>query len=225
MTKEQVSPVLDLNEHAMNPAFHTLLQQHDDVLDVSVADLDAADLVIGDVGFERKSWSDYASSMMDDRFTEQKEKLVEYDHAYVLVDGGLDESDDLTHTEMSGASIRGHMASLTAREDDKVRAVVPCSNLALLVDVAVRLARKHSEDPTRSYIPTGVHAPDVPVGKRMWGCFDGVGPELADRLYEEHGGPLDLVQLAEAPSINLREELTKIEGIGEDLSYDIVRQI
>lgn len=223
MTKQQVAVVLDLNEHMMNPELHDILDANPDVQSVTVTQLEAADIVVGDVGIERKSWSDYVASMEDGRFAEQDAKMGAYDAAYILVEGDLADTETLAHTQMSGASIRGHMASLTARDDYNVLGVIPCSTLALLADYAVRLGRKHTEDPSRTYIPTGTVGVDEPSGKQMWGCLDGVGPELAGRLYAHYGSPASFMM--HNPADSFVDDLMRVEGIGEERAEAIMTEL
>lgn len=76
------------------------------------------------------------------------------------------------------------------------------------VDVAVRLGRKHGEDPSRRGLPTGtVTALDEPTPKRMYGCIAGIGPDTAARLYEAYPAVADLVAAS-------REEILAVPGVG-----------
>ncbi|WP_265108441.1 helix-hairpin-helix domain-containing protein [Halosolutus halophilus] len=80
---------------------------------------------------------------------------------------------------------------------------------ARLVDYAIRLARKHSEEPSTRRLPVGaVSSRREPTAKRMYGCIEGIGPELAETLYEAYPA---VAALADAS----RAELLAIDGIGE----------
>lgn len=220
---DPVKVVLDVHEP---PEVHDAVSTHPDVGDVLLAPLESADLSIAGVGFERKTWDDYVDSMKDGRLEDQSRRMAEYDAAYVLVEGALSETNSLYWTDMSGKSIRGHMASLTAREEYGVRAVIPCSNTPTLVDMAIRLARKHTEDPTSEYLPTGaVDGVDEPPGKMMWGCLPHVGPELADRLWQEFGSPVNFSVWCETDDVAPIMELCRIDGIGEDTSRELVKEL
>jgi ERCC4-type nuclease len=98
------------------------------------------------------------------------------------------------------------MASVTARYGTPV---IPCSDRRRLVDFAIRLGRKHVEEPSRRPLPMGsVPSRSEPTAKRMYGCIEGIGPELADALYEAYPTVAELVAAD-------REALTAVEGIGE----------
>lgn len=213
---ESVAVVVDLNEPE---PLRLLTLDHPDVGKWREEVLDAADIVINGVGFERKTPSDFASSMMDGRLDAQAEKLTDaYDHAYVLIEGDFSHWDKLTYTSLNPHSLRGKAASLTARYG---LPVIPTSGNPdtpeghrRLIDYAIRLARKHTEAPTSSFLPTGPVGRDEPAGKRMWACLPNVGPELADRLWEAFGSPVDFVRYV-GPADAREARLVEVDGIGE----------
>lgn len=184
------------------------VRDHPDVASVEVERLLAGDLVVGDVGFERKTVADYVNTQMgrsSPDLASQVERLAEaYPHAYVLLENDLPTDDDLDGS-VSATAVRGSMASITARLGVPV---LPCGNLAGLVDMAIRIGRKHAEEPSpRPLTPSAVTARREPTTKRMYACIDGVGPETAQRLYEVFPSVESLVA---APT----EALLAVEGIG-----------
>lgn len=186
------------------------VREHPDVESVEVTRLPAGDLAIDGVGFERKTLSDYVSSTMGrsgSDLDDQVRRLDErYAHAYVLLEGNLDDLEGL-RTGVPASAIRGSIASITARHGVPV---LPCSDRERLVDMATRLGRKHVEKPSIRRLPTGaITARDEPTAKRMYACIDGIGPRLAAALYESY----PTVEALLAASI---EELRTIDGIGED---------
>lgn len=185
------------------------VREHPDVANVEVVRLPAGDLAIGSVGFERKTLSDYVGSAMGrsgSDLDDQVRRLGErYAHAYVLLEGNLDDLEEL-RTGVPASAIRGSIASITAR---LAVPVLPCSDRERLVDMATRLGRKHVEKPSDRRLPTGsVTARNEPTAKRMYACIDGIGPRLAAALYESYPSMEALL----AASV---EELRSIDGIGE----------
>lgn len=185
------------------------VREHPDVESVEVVRLSAGDLVIDGVGFERKTLRDYVNAAMarsgpdlDDQVRRLNER---YDHAYVLLEGNLDDLEGL-RTGVPASAIRGSIASITARHGV---AVIPCSDRERLVDMATRIGRKHVEEPSDRRLPTGsVAARDEPTAKRMYACIDGIGPRLAAALYESYPSMEALLSASV-------EELRAIDGIGE----------
>jgi ERCC4-type nuclease len=212
---------------------------HDDVAAVEVRRLPAADLavldgaesaaaenadedtagaegrVVGGVGIERKTVSDYVNSAIGTTGTDLREQITKmgaaYDRAYVLLEGDLSEV-GARRPGLDAAAVHGTMASFAVRHDTPV---LPCSDRERLVDVAIRLLRKHREDPSARPIPGGtITGYATPTTKQMFGCIEGVGPQIADALYERFPSVEALLSADVA-------ELREIEGIGAKRSEAI----
>lgn len=184
------------------------VRSHPDVDEVECRRLAAGDLVVGEVGVERKTLSDYVRTLIgrsSPDLYDQVRRLVEaYEHPYLLLEAELPADGD---EGVPAAAVRGSVASITARFDAPV---VPCSDLERLVDLTIRLGRKHVEEPSRPALPAGaVTALDVPTTKRIYGCIDGVGPETADRLYDAYPTVAAVLDAS-------REELTTVDGVGPE---------
>lgn len=184
------------------------VRSHPDVTGVEVRRLPAGDVVVGDVGIERKTPSDYLGSALGRTGTDLETQVSQladaYPHAYVLVEGTLADV-EAYWPGVADASVRGSVASITARLGVPV---IPCGTAERLVDVAVRLGRKHSEPPgTRPVEPGAVTSRREPVAKRMYGVIDGVGPTTATALHETFPTVESLLSATE-------EELQTVEGVG-----------
>lgn len=165
--------------------------------------------VEGTVGIERKTVADYANSALGTTGTDLREQVLKmgetYDHAYVLLEGDLSEV-GARRPGLNAEAVHGTMASHAARHDTPV---VPCSDRERLVDVAIRLLRKHTEAPGARPLPGGtVTGYATPTTKRIYGCIEGVGPATADALYEAFPS-------VEALLAATREDLLAVEGVGE----------
>lgn len=209
---ETVQAVVDVHEPG---TLAKRVGRHEDVERWAIAGLDSADLVVGGVGFERKTPADFVASLTDGRLMGQAEKLTDaFDHAYILVEGRLTDFETLAYSAVPGTSVRGMMASLSARHGIHTYL---CDTQALLVDMAVRLGRKHTEDPSRVHIP----APDVeadPVLK-MYACLPGVGAERATTLRDAYPAPDALVTAGV-------DDIAALDGFGETTAqavYDTLR--
>lgn len=192
--------------------------------------LPAGDLLIGEVLFERKTWSDYASSLTGKSgrtWDDQLRKLQEVkddpmsgvEHVYVLVDDDMGGADRIKRSHINPDSLWGSAASVTARYGFPV---IPCGDTDLLVKYAIKLARKHSEPRTTV---KGLKATSVSAGEpavmRMYGCLPGVGPKTARALYDRFPSLPELV--AASP-----DTISSIEGVGETRAnaiYDTLRGV
>lgn len=202
-----VSVAVDDREPA---AVAAALRAHPDAESVAVRRLDAGDIATEDVGFERKTSGDYLRSALGRGGTDLEEQVrkltVAYDHAYVLIEGTFADV-EARWPGTSDASIRGSVASITARFGVPV---VPCGDLDRLVDVAVRIVRKHAEPPSPRPLPVGaVAGRDEPIAKRIYGCIDGIGPETAAALHDAYPTVQALLDATEA-------DLRTVEGIGPE---------
>lgn len=169
------------------PGIASALRAHPDVESVDVRRLTSGDVVAEGVGVERKSVGDYLSSALGRGGTDlesQVRTLVEaYDHAYVLLEADL-AGLEAHRPNVAAASIRGSIASITARFGVPV---VPCGDRDRLVDLAVRLVHKHTEEPSvRWPAPGAVPNRDEPIAKRMYACIEGIGPTTAEALHDAY---------------------------------------
>lgn len=224
--KQQVNIQLDIHEQDA-PQMLTALDGHREVADwrlVSAEKFDGDLLVQPDeneveVLVERKTPSDYASTLMGKegtRLDEQIQKLVDHDGpAYILIEGNQEDLRSLTGTNINAESLVGSVASTDVRYLDGVRF---CSDADGLVDMAIRLARKHVEDPSTSSLQASTVDKEAGFVKRAFGSLDGVGPETANILERRYRS------LAEALSADV-EDLTEIDGIGEKRAKSIHRQL
>jgi ERCC4-type nuclease len=212
MARQTVDVTVDVHEPT---SIIERVSEHEDVESFTVGALDSGDIVIEGVAFERKTPSDFASSMTesDNRLRDQISRmLTEHDNVYVLVEGSITDFDYLTHTNVKGASLRGYTASIEARQGVSVKF---CGTEEILVDMAVRLARKHIEDPSKRLKVDSSVTKDEPVVKRMVACVDGVGPDMADRLYEQFDSIPSLLEAAQNGS------LEDVDGVGEKTATNI----
>lgn len=217
---EETTVVVDLNEPE---SIRMLALAHPDTDNWNEVVLDAADVVVNGVGIERKRPGDFAASMLEDRLDEQVRKLKDaYDESAILIEGnGFADFNSLDHTRLKPQSARGKAASIHMRDGIPVVPTggTPGTETAqrLLVDYAIRLGRKATEEPTSDYLRSSVVGSDEPLGKRVWGCFDGVGPTRADALYERVGSPVGVLP----PNL---DELRAVDGIGEKTAESLREQ-
>lgn len=204
MDKKHVDVVIDSREP---PEVTAAVESHEEVADWNIDHLPAGDLLIeGVVLVERKDVSDYTGSLTEGRLDEQvaKMKQVDVNQRFILIEGDMGDFDKLTHSQLNPAAARGSIASVMSRHGIPI---VPCGNLATLVDLSIRLARKCVEEPSQTHF-ANVESPDAPTAQKIYAQIDGIGGQTAKVLHQHY------------PSVNeiLRanvEELTEIEGIGK----------
>jgi len=201
------------------PEVLTAVDGHEDVSDWRLEQLDYGDLrcEFGGVRVERKTPDDYASSVLSGRLDSQIHRMVSSDErCYILVEGSMSDFESLEHTRIRAESLRGHVASTISR---RAIPVVFCDTADTLVDMCVRLSRKHLEPPSNSQMElesaTGVESKSLSQTLRLFTAIDGVGPVTAQNLEDEFPSMGALVAAE-------RGELTAIEGVGEKTAGDIL---
>jgi ERCC4-type nuclease len=206
----EAHPDVDRVEVRRLPAADIAIVDGDASVDDAVSvEGDGGDRVGGTVGIERKTVSDYASSALGTTGTDLREQVVKmadaFDHAYVLLEGDLSEV-GARRPGLNAEAVHGTMASYAARHDTPV---IPCSDRERLVDVAIRLLRKHTEEPGSRPLPGGtVTGYATPTTKRIYGCIEGIGPTTADALYEAFPSVETLLAAT-------RDDLLAVDGVGE----------
>lgn len=181
---------------------------HPLVANVDQRTLEHGDLRIGeDVLIERKTPSDLASSIVDNRLFEQVRGMAESDPevVVVLLEGNLTDATDLRYSSLPAAAIHGAVASTL------VRAGVPilsCGTREALVDVGIRLGQKAVEEHDTAFGQVEFdHDNSLPPTLSMFGAIPGVGPTTAEALYERYPSIADAV-MADP------EDFEAIDGIG-----------
>jgi len=222
--KEKVTAKLDVHEQDA-PQMLTALDGHKEVEEWKLSALDAGDLQLtfpdSDlvVVFERKTPSDYAGTLMGKdgtRLDEQIQKLSDFDGpAYILIEGNQEDFRSLTGTNIGHTSLNGSVASTDVRYLEGVRF---CSDADGLVDMAIRLARKHVEDPSSGSVAQTTTIQDAPFIVKMLTCVDGVGPNRAETIAARYGTVQELL------SADI-EDISEIDGIGDEIAKEITQTI
>lgn len=221
MSKEKAEVVIDVHEP---DELMSLFLFHEDVEDVITPEggLESADVIVNGVGFERKTPSDFASSITDEErnIYDQVQRMTEmYDESYVLLQGNLEDFERLEHSDLPPKSLRGATASITARYCP----VIPCGGsytendekaMELLVDMAMRIGRKHTESAGHHFMKTNSAPDDAPFVQKMLASIDGVGPELSKDIASVYDTPESVM----AASV---EDFKAIEGIGSERAKQI----
>lgn len=211
MPKEKVTLVIDDRE---NEDVIAAVNRHPEVENWYIDRLEIGDIQCkkADVLFERKTMSDYAGSLKSGHLNDQIARMREVsENTFILIEDDMKTSDSLSHTAMRGESIRGSMASIMTRKNTPA---IPCSDVDLLVDMAVRISRKFIEEPGTAHLQASDLGNEEPLTKRMYACFPDIGPEKAEKLYDEFPNIGELLAVSE-------DQITEVEGIGDKTAETI----
>ncbi len=214
--KEKVKVIIDSNEESQNIKAVEIFVLHEDVETFEIKPLETGDFVIEDCVFERKTPSDFASSLMEGRLREQVERLAQHDkNGYVLIEGDMRDFSNLDHTQIPAKSLRGMVASIMGRYGVPV---VFCSKPQYLADIAIRIARKSIEDPSQIQVSDSNTVKEVPFMVKFFMNFDGVGLATAEDLAYH----FDSIETVLNKSI---DDFKIVDGVGDKTASTIFETI
>jgi len=214
--KETVELTIDTNEESQGVEAVETFVLHEDVEEFTIEPLETGDFIVEDCIFERKTPSDFASSLQEGRLREQVERMAESEYRpFVLIEGDMSDFSNLEHSQMPPKSLRGMTASILGRNGIPV---VFCSNPKLLADIAIRIARKTEEDLNNHHVKTTEAVKDVPFVTQFFMNIEGIGLSTAEELTEAFGS------VEEAMNASV-DELSAVGGIGEKRAENIYETI
>lgn len=210
-----MSVVVDRNEASQNPELTEILVLHEDIEEYDEKTLSEGDIRIQDCLFERKTPSDFASSLQEGRLREQVERMGGRKvQSFLLIEGDMSDFDSL-HSNIDSKSLRGMIASIAARNRIQV---IFCSDAKLLADTAVRIARKVTEEPTTIQTKTTDSVKEPTFIENMLMGVEGVGYKTAQKIAERFS-TVESLHNADC------EEFSQVDDVGEVTANKISQSI
>ena len=173
-------------------------------LDVEVKELKVADYIVAGVAIERKTVSDFISSMKNGRLLRQLDELRQYESMLLIVEG-IDEQELYTDSEeaigMHPNSIRGFLLSILLNYKVPVIFTKNYEDTARFISVLSR--KKPRETPlnvTKKFLSRKEQAQYILEG------FPGIGPKTAKKLLKKFKTIKNIVN---ATGEELRNEIGK----------------
>lgn len=150
---------------------------------VEITNLKVADYIIGEVAIERKTISDFISSMINHRLIHQLEELQQYKNRLLLIEGIEEQelyTDSLDWKGMHPNSIRGFLISILLKYKVPIIFTKDYVDTAKFLDV---LARRKSKEMS---LKTGKKTLDKKEQLQfIIESFPGIGPKTAKKLLNE----------------------------------------
>ncbi len=170
--------------------------------EVEVKELKVADYIVKDVAIERKTVSDFISSMINKRLLRQLEELQQYPKKILIIEGI--EEEELYNDNSEGINanaIRGFLLSITLKHNIPIIFTKSSEDTAKFLLV---IAKK------KGNLENGLNAKKKTLSKKeqmqlIIEGFQGIGPKNAKKLLEHFG---TLKKIFEAPL----EDIEKIIG-------------
>lgn len=210
--KQTVTVAIDANEASQKPELVEVLALHEDVDDYKIEPLSEGDFIIDNCIFERKTPSDFASSLQEGRLRDQVERMAGHDKVpYILVEGNMEDFGELEHSDIGAKSLRGMDASIEQKNKIGVKY---CSDVRLLADMGVRLARKEKEGVETVQARQTEAIKDTSFIEDVFLAIDGVGIKTAEKLAKEFSSLSDALNAS-------KSDLEEINDVGPSTSEEI----
>ncbi|MBI2046563.1 hypothetical protein HYT26_00160 [Candidatus Pacearchaeota archaeon] len=173
-------------------------------IDVEMQHLPVADFLVNGVAIERKTISDFLSSMINKRLARQLEEIKQYPKSLLIIEG-IDEQElynDCNHEGINANAIRGFLLSILLGFQVPIIFTKDYADTARFISV---LAKKEKRE------HTSLRARKKTMNKKeqlqyILEGFPGIGPATAKKLLKKFGCIRNIINASE-------EELKK--GIGK----------
>lgn len=173
--KEKIKPKIIADIHEKNSLVLSELIA-DKELDTEIKHLEIADYLIGNIAIERKTISDFISSMINRRLIEQLNQMKQYENRLLIIEGSLNDS-DFNQNAVRGfilSILFNHSIPIIFTEDDLETA----KYLAIL---AKQQLKPKSEISLHSRIPKTLSEQKQYILE----AFPDIGPKTAKKLLDK----------------------------------------
>ena len=193
-------PLITADIHEKNSLILAELHSSKEV-NLEIKPLKIADYLIGNIAIERKTISDFISSMINGRLLKQLEELKQFENKLLIVEG-LSKQEIYTdeNSNINANAIRGFLLSILLKHKIPIIFTKDSEDTAKFIDV---LSRKKAKDVRLN------------AGKKMLNkkeqmqfiieSFPGIGPKKSKELLKKFGSIQNIIN---AP----KEDLEKILG-------------
>ncbi len=172
-------------------------------LEIEFIELKVGDYIVNNVAIERKTVSDFISSMINRRLVKQLEELQQYENKLLLIEGVEEHelySDD-SERGVSSNAIRGFLLSIALRWKVPIIFTKNAEDSAKFIYLlAVKKQTESSLNVTKKSLDKKEQMQFILEG------FPGIGPKTAKKLLEKFGS---LKNVINAPIEELEKEIGK----------------
>jgi len=171
-------------------------------LELEFKELKVADFIVRNVAIERKTVSDFISSMINKRLLRQLEELQQYEKKLLIIEG-IDEQEIYNDEEIGvhGNSIRGFILTILLRHNIPVLFTKDYKDSAKFIDLIAR--KKQTE---LSLVARKKARNKKEQMQFILESFPGIGPKTAKKLLQEFKS---LKEIFNSPQENLQKLIGK----------------
>ncbi|MCK4647791.1 hypothetical protein KAT24_02590 [Candidatus Pacearchaeota archaeon] len=179
-------------------------------LEIEFKELKVADYLVKDIAIERKTVSDFITSMINKRLLNQLEELQQYENKLLIIEG-LDEQE--LYTDSGGVhpnAVRGFLLSILLKHKIPIIFTKNSEDTAKFILI---LSKKKSKE-----LPLNIKKKSLNKKERLQFIlegFPGIGPKTAKKLLEKFKTIKNVINASE-------EELKEILGKKAEIIKNII---
>ncbi|VVB82246.1 3'-flap repair endonuclease Xpf [uncultured archaeon] len=181
--------------------------------EIEFRELKVADYLVNNVAIERKTVSDFISSMLNKRIIRQLEELQQYEQKLLIIEG-IENQEIYSDDNLEGLhpnAIRGFLLSIAIKQKIPMIFTKDSEDTARFISVLAKKKEKESSlNVSKKTLNTKERLQFILEG------FPGIGPKTAKKLLENFK---TLKNIANAPL----EELEKVIGVKADI-FKLIRE-
>jgi len=149
---------------------------------IEFKELKVADYIVKGIAIERKTVSDFISSMINRRLPKQLEELQQYQEKLLIIEG-IDEQDLYNEGgSVNPNAIRGFLLSIVLKHKIPIMFTKDSQDTAKFISV---MAKKQDKEPALSLKPTKRVSSKKEQMEFILEGFPGIGPNTAKKLLNE----------------------------------------
>jgi len=183
-------------------------------LEVEFKELKVADYLVKNIAIERKTISDFISSMINQHLINQLEELQQYQNKLLIIEGINEQelySDD-NHSGVNANSIRGFLLSILLKHKIPIIFTKNSEDTAKFISV---LSKKKTKE-----FPLNIRKKSLNKKERLQFIiegFPGIGPKTAKKLLTKFKTIKNIINASQ-------EELKKILGKKADIMKGLINE-
>ncbi|MFA4953244.1 MAG: ERCC4 domain-containing protein [Candidatus Pacearchaeota archaeon] len=179
-------------------------------LEVEFRELKVADFIVRNVAIERKTISDFISSMINKRLLRQLEELQQYDKKILIIEG-IDEQELYSNDEtgINGNAIRGFLLSILLKHNIPILFTKNYEDTAKFISL---IAKKEEHEMSTRAVKKSRNKKEQM--QYILEGFPGIGPKTSKKLFEQFKSIKNIIN---APEEELKNILGKKAEIFKNL--------
>ena len=200
-TKKQTKPKIICDIHEKNSMILSNLIELG--AEIEEKNLQIGDYLIGEIIIERKTFSDFISSMLSKRLAEQLKHLQKYSKRLLILEGKDFESLEKSESKLNPNAIRGMMLSISLEYQTPI---IFTKNSEETAKYLLVLAKREIKKPTEATLHSRKPQTKKEKIEYIIQSFPNIGPKNAKILIKKFGS---IKKIINAPQEQLKEILGK----------------